>query len=76
MYHRGHLTARERDARSRMVRIVHQEPFLCGSLVTMNRVCGKPHCKCTRGERHPALCLSMRVRGKRKMIHIPKCSVS
>ena len=72
MHHRSHLTARERDARSRMARIVHQEPFLCGSLVSMNRVCGKPHCKCARGERHPALCLSIRVRGKRKMIHIPK----
>lgn len=38
----------------------------------MQRVCGKQGCKCTRGELHRGLYLSMRVGEKRKMVHIPQ----
>lgn len=72
MNHRSHLGARERRARSRLAKLLHDMPILCGSLVEMERVCGKERCKCTRGEKHPALCLSIRVGDRRKMIHVPK----
>lgn len=72
MYNRSHLSASERRARSRLAQILHQQPFLCGSLVTMHRTCGKPGCKCTRGEPHEGLYLALRVGKKRKMIHVPK----
>lgn len=62
----------ERRARSRLAQILHQEPFLLGSLVTMKRTCGKPGCKCTRGELHPGLYLALRVGKERKMIHVPQ----
>jgi hypothetical protein len=72
MRHRAHLSAAERSARSKLARIAHGESILCGSLVRMKKQCGNPNCKCARGERHESLCLSIRVDGKRKMIHVPR----
>jgi len=72
MRHRGYLPAQERQARSRLAKLLHQKPLLIGSLVSMSRVCGKPGCKCTQGELHPGLYLSLRVKEKRKMIHVPQ----
>ena len=69
---RNRLPDPERRARSRLTQILHEEPFVLGSLVTMKRTCGKPGCKCNRGELHPSLYLALRVRGKRKMIHVPQ----
>lgn len=69
---RTHLPDPERRARSRLTQIVHEHPFLCGSLVHMQRTCGKPGCRCSRGELHPGLYLALRVGGKRKMIHVPQ----
>jgi len=71
MRHRGQFTRSERLARSRLAKLVHGEPFLCGSLVSLHRVCGKEGCKCTRGELHPGLCVALRVGEKRKMIYVP-----
>ena len=61
----------ERQARSRLTQLVHEETLLCGSLVTMARTCGRKGCKCCRGEKHVSLYLSTRPNGKRKMIYIP-----
>ena len=72
MRNRGYLPRSERVARSRLAKLLHEQSFLCGSLVTMQRLCGKEGCKCTRGELHLGLYLAMRVGEKRKMIHIPQ----
>jgi len=72
MHPRTHLPDPERRARSRLTQILHEEPFVLGSLVMMKRACGKLGCKCTRGELHPGLYLALRVGGKRKMIHVSK----
>lgn len=72
MKHRGHLSEKQRKARSELTRIIRDLPFVCGSLVTLSRLCGKPGCKCARGERHVSIALSVRIQGKRKMIHVPK----
>ena len=72
MRHRGYLSARERAARSRLVKLLSQRPLLRGGLVTMARSCGKQGCKCARGEKHVSLYLSARVEGKRKMIYVPR----
>jgi len=71
MLPRSHLPDPERRARSRLTQLL-QQPFLCGSLVTMQRTCGKSGCKCTRGELHPGLYVALRVGEKRKMILVPK----
>lgn len=72
MKHRGQFNRSERFARSRLAKLVHEKQFLCGSLVTLNRVCGKEGCKCSRGELHPGLCVALRVGEKRKMIYVPQ----
>jgi len=72
MRHRGQFARPERVARSRLAKLLHQQSFLCGSLVSMHRVCGKEGCKCTRGELHWGLYLAMRVGEKRKMVHVPQ----
>ena len=72
MRHRGQFSRSERVARSRLAKLVHNQPFLCGSLVSLNRVCGKEGCKCSRGELHPGLCIALRVGEKRKMIYVPQ----
>lgn len=72
MQHRNHLPVKERLARSRLAQLLHQKPFLIGSLVSMPRVCGKPGCKCARGELHSGTYLALRVGSKRQMIHVPQ----
>ena len=72
MRHRGQFSRSERVARSRLAKLVHDQPFLCGSLVSLNRVCGKEGCKCSRGELHPGLCIALRVGEKRRMIYVPQ----
>ncbi len=64
-------SARERAARARLARLLHDEIVVCGSLVTMARTCGKPTCKCARGERHRGVALAIRRGGRRVMIHVP-----
>jgi hypothetical protein len=37
----------------------------------MQRTCGKKNCRCQQGQKHPAVCLAIRVGTRRKMIYIP-----
>ena len=71
MKHRNALPEKERRARSKAAKLIHDSPLVIGSLVEMANTCGKPNCKCTRGNKHKSWCLSVRDKGKRKMLHIP-----
>lgn len=71
MASRSQRSSKERDARSRVVKRVAEEPLLRGSLVVMRRTCGKAGCHCQTGEKHPALYLSARRGKQRTMIYIP-----
>jgi hypothetical protein len=67
------LPAPERAVRSRLLRLLSQpRPLLRASLVTMSRRCGKPSCRCARGQPHVSLYLATRLGTRRKMIYIPK----
>ena len=68
---RTHRSAQERDARSQAVQRVADRALLRGSLVQMQRTCGKKGCRCQQGHKHPALCLAIRWGGQRKMIYVP-----
>ena len=68
---RSHRSPRERDARSRAVRILADKPLLRGSLVLQHRSCGKPYCRCQKGQKHPALYLHTRSGDRRVRIYIP-----
>jgi hypothetical protein len=45
-----------------------------GSLVTVNRKCGKDTCHCATGQGHPAKYLSVKQDGKTSMIYVPSSS--
>lgn len=47
------------------------EESIRGSLVVMNRFCGKPNCRCQKGQKHKGVYLSQSQGGKTRMIYIP-----
>ena len=51
MRHRGHISEKDRQNRSRLAKLVHNRRLLRGSLVTMARTCGNPRCKCAKGKK-------------------------
>jgi len=68
---RSHRSPQERDARSRAVQLLADQPLLRGSLVLQHRSCGKPYCRCQKGQKHPALYLHTRSGDRRVRIYIP-----
>ncbi len=52
----------------RITQVVH------GSIVIVNRSCGKANCRCQKGFKHSSLYISQRYKGKTRMIYIPKRS--
>jgi hypothetical protein len=52
------------QARGLVESLVGREPLLPGSLYTLRRRCGKPGCRCTRGQLHATPMLSYRGQGK------------
>jgi len=66
------MTPREREIRSQLARLVHAEGLLRGSLSTRERTCGKPNCKCAKGEKHVSLYLTFSQEGKYRQIFVPK----
>jgi hypothetical protein len=47
------------------------EESIRGSLVIMNRACGKPNCHCLKGQKHKAVYISQSRAGKPRMFYIP-----
>lgn len=45
-----------------------------GSLVVMNRSCGKLGCRCQKGKKHKSIYLSQSYNGKTRMIYLPRGS--
>ncbi|MDI6759135.1 MAG: hypothetical protein QMD94_05645 [Candidatus Omnitrophota bacterium] len=71
MNHRGYIPSRERQARSKLAKIIHGKPFLQGSIVKRASKCGKDNCWCAKESiGHTACYLSIRIGKKRKMIGI------
>jgi hypothetical protein len=72
MKSRTQLPQSECAVRSRLCQILHEQDLIAGSLVTMRRVCGKPTCRCARGEKHESLYLALSVKGKRTMVIVAR----
>lgn len=72
MNHRSHLPATERAARSRLAQLISEQPFLRGSLQERARSCGKPTCRCQKGQLHRSLYLDTRHQGRRVLLYIPR----
>ena len=66
------MPAAERSRRSRLAQLIHQRRFLRGTLSVRSRRCGKPNCRCTRGEPHVSLYLVQSHGGKPRQLFVPK----
>ena len=71
MIPRSQRSPEERHDRSRAVQILAGRPLIRGSLVLQHRSCGKPYCRCRKGQKHPALYLHTRSGDQRVRIYIP-----
>ena len=69
---RNAMSVEERDCRARAAQLLHGAGVLHGSLNVREQLCGKPNCRCTRGERHRTLVLTVRSEGKSEQIYIPR----
>jgi hypothetical protein len=65
------MSPQERAFRSRLAKLVHEEPLLHGTLNPRAVTCGNPRCRCARGERHPALYVVFRREGRLHQVFVP-----
>ena len=63
-----------RDAKIKQLRKIG--PVLQGSISTVKTTCGKPNCRCGRGEKHISNILKKKVNGKTKTLYIPNDMVN
>ncbi|MBU4154507.1 MAG: hypothetical protein KKD63_16675 [Proteobacteria bacterium] len=61
---------RKRQAVER--RLLGRSELLKGTMLEVQRTCGKPGCKCARGEKHACYQLSASVEGKRHTWNVPR----
>ena len=63
-------SAKERRRDRLMEEILDFREFLKGSLLETKTRCGKPNCRCAKGDRHTVLHLSYKQGGKTKRVYI------
>lgn len=66
------LSAAERRFRSRITQLAAGHWFLRGTLSERAGKCGKPNCRCARGDLHKSLYLVQSHEGKPRQICVPK----
>jgi len=66
------MPALEREARSRLAQLAHAGEFVRGNLTLMRHTCGKPTCRCARGEKHESWYLSYSEGGRKRMVSVPR----
>ncbi len=66
------MSPAERDIRSRLAQISSGSAIVRGTLTKREKVCGKPNCKCARGEKHVALYLVVSKDGKLRQLFVPE----
>jgi hypothetical protein len=65
----------EARLRARICLLVERAAMLKGSLSVRATVCGKPSCRCARGEKHRSVCLVAYDRGGIRQQHVPHARV-
>ena len=53
-------------------RLQRSDPMVQGSFYLLRRKCGKPNCRCARGQLHPAYVLTRSEQGKDRLYTVPK----
>ena len=69
---RANMSSRERHLRSQLNKLIGAKAIVRGTLLSRERSCGRPTCRCAQGKRHPALLLVVREDGRQRQIFIPK----
>ncbi len=69
---RPDMSAAERDLRSQAAHLLRNVGLLHGNLIERDMICGKPGCRCSRGERHHVLHLHRRVGGRLRQLYVPR----
>ena len=69
---RTKMSARERELRSTLNRILSQQGVLHGTLISRSRVCGKSNCRCAKGQLHESLYLVVTEAGKGRQMYVPR----
>jgi hypothetical protein len=57
---------------ARRARLAPTCPALAGTLTQVRKRCGRPCCRCYRGEPHTAWHLSYKVKGKTRSVYVPQ----
>ena len=66
------MSAQERELRSRLAQLLTRAAIVRGSLSVREKSCGKPTCRCARGEKHRAVYLVASEEGKLRQLFIPR----
>ena len=69
---RGGMSAQERRLRSRLVQLLGGRGVLRGTLSVRKRTCGKPSCRCARGEKHEGLYLVFSEEGRLRQMFVSR----
>ena len=70
--YKSQMSAKERSIRSQITKLVSSRPLLRASVTVRKVTCGKPNCRCAKGDRHLAVYITSRKEGKSRQLFIPK----
>jgi len=62
----------ERAVRSKVAKVLHEEPLMRGTLSVRRLTCGKRSCRCHAGHKHLALYLTFGKEGRVHQVFVPK----
>ena len=66
------MSAEEREIRSRIKQLISKAALARGTFAVREKVCGKPTCRCAKGDKHPAFYLVASENGRPRQLFIPK----
>jgi hypothetical protein len=66
------MSSAERHLRSRAAQLLSKAGLLHGHLATRYQTCGKPNCRCARGEKHEVFVLVLHEAGQTEQIPVPR----
>jgi hypothetical protein len=66
------MSPRERQLRSTVNKLLGQQGVIHGTLITRKKLCGKPNCRCTKGQLHESLFLVVTEAGKGRQMYVPR----
>jgi hypothetical protein len=66
------MTPAERKLRSALNQMLSQRGLVHGTLIIRRRACGKPNCRCAKGQLHEGLYLVVTEAGKPRQMYVPR----